>query len=121
MFSDKDTYTLTDSGLIDLDGADAGFLEVNDLITESKSQLLGLEFAGDVSAGEGPVEDGNWASKHTLHGPLGEALSVATPANGHGARAADIGDDDGGSDVSKNEELSDSLHTNQCERTDREP
>lgn len=109
MHEDKNTYTLTDSGLIDLDGADAGFLEVNDFIAESQSQLLGLQFTGDIGTREGPVEDGDWASKHTLHGPLGEALGVATPADGHGARAADIRDDDGGSDVSKDEEFSNGL------------
>ena len=68
--------TFTESGLINLDGADTSLLEINDLVTKSKSQLLGLNLTRDVVTGERPVEDGNGASKHTLHRLVGETLSV---------------------------------------------
>lgn len=51
--------TLADSGLIDLDGEDAGGLEVDDLVAESERELLGLNLAGDINTGERPVEDGD--------------------------------------------------------------
>lgn len=88
------TYTFTDSRLVNLDGADAGLLEVDDLVAKSKSKLLRLEFTGDISTGERPVEDGDRAGQHSLHGALGQALGVGTPLDGDGSRAADIRDDD---------------------------
>ena len=69
------THAFTDGRLVNLDGADAGFLEVNDFVTESESKLLGLKFARDVGTSEGPVENGDRASKHSLHGAFGHALS----------------------------------------------
>lgn len=92
--------TLSDSGLVDLDSLDTGVGEVNDLVSEGKSKLLRLNLLGDISSREGPVKDGNGASKHTLHGLLSEALSVSRPLNGHGRRSGDVRDNDRGSDVS---------------------
>lgn len=68
--------TLSDSGLIDLDGLDAGVGKVHDLVTEGKSELLGLDLLGDIGTGERPVEDGNGTSQHTLHGLVGDLLGV---------------------------------------------
>lgn len=93
--------TLTNGGLVDLDGADAGLLEVDDLVTEGKSKLRALDLPRDISAREGPVEDGNGSSKHAFHGLACEALSVGGPLDGHGVWAADVGDDDGGTDITK--------------------
>ncbi|KAI3484742.1 hypothetical protein L1887_52028 [Cichorium endivia] len=97
--------TLTDGGLVDLDGADTGLLEVDDLVAEGEGDLLGLNLLADVGTGEGPVEDGDGAGEHALHGLLGEALGVRRPADGHGRRAADVRDDDGGADVARAERL----------------
>jgi len=82
-----------------LDGADSSFLQINDLVTEGKSKLLGLQLPRDIGAGERPVKDGDRAGKHTLHWLGGQALGVATPFDGHRVGAADIGDNDGGADV----------------------
>ena len=49
--------TFSDSGLVDLDGLDAGVGEVDDLVTESKCELLGLDFLRDIGTREGPVEN----------------------------------------------------------------
>lgn len=98
---ERSTYAFTDSGFINLNGTDASLLEVDNLITEGKSQLLGLQLPGNVGTREGPVEDGDRSSKHTLHGLGGEALSIATPLDGHGVGTADVGDDDGRSDVAR--------------------
>lgn len=95
------TYTLTDGGLVDLDGVDAGGLEVDDLVTESQSKLLGLELTGDIGTGERPVEDGDWASQHALHGELGQALGVRGPLDSDGSGTADVGDDNWGTDVTE--------------------
>jgi len=93
------TYSFTNSGLIDLDGADTSLLEINDFIAESKGKLLRLQFPGDIGTRERPVEDGDGTSQHSLHGFGSEALSIARPLDGHGGGAADIGDDDGRTDV----------------------
>ena len=98
--------TLTDGGLIDLDGVDAGLLEIDDLVAESKSELLGLELTGDIRARERPVEDGNRSSQHTLHWALRDALGVATPLDGDRTRTADVRNDDGRTNVATNQELS---------------
>ena len=93
--------TFTDGGLIDLDGLDTSLLEVDDFVTESKGQLAGLGLAGDVNTRERPVKDGNGACQHALHGVLGQALGVAAPLDGDGTGAADVGDDDGGTDIAR--------------------
>lgn len=93
--------TLTESGLVDLDGADATLLEIDDLVTESKRELLALDLTGDILTREGPVQDGDRAGKHTLHGLAGQALSVLRPLDSHGLGTADVGDDDGGTDVAR--------------------
>ena len=99
------TYTFTNSRLVDLDGLDAGLLEVADFVAEGEGELTGLDLLGDIRTRERPVEDGHRASQHTLHGPLGEALSIAAPPDGHRARTADIGDDDGRADVTKSRSM----------------
>ena len=93
--------TLTESRLVNLDSLDATLLEINDLVTESESELLALNLTRDIGTREGPVEDGDGSSKHTLHGLLGNALGVLRPLNGDGAGTADIGGDDGGTDVTR--------------------
>ena len=97
--------TLTDGGLVDLDGTNTGLLEVDDLVAEGKGDLLGLHLLADVGTGERPVEDGDGAGKHALHGLLGEALGVRRPADGHGSGTADVRDNDGGTNVARAERL----------------
>ena len=92
--------TLSDGGLIDLDGLDAGVGEVDDLVSKSEGELLRLNLLGDIGSGERPVEDGDRTGKHTLHGLLGKALGVGGPSDGHGLRSGNVRDDNGGSDVS---------------------
>lgn len=92
--------TLSDSWLIDLDGLDTGLGEVDNLVSESESELLGLNLLGDVGSGERPVEDGDRAGKHTLHRLGGKALSVGRPSDGHGLGSGNVRDNDRGSDVS---------------------
>jgi hypothetical protein len=82
-----------------LDGTNASLLKVNNLVTESKSELLGLQLPGNISARERPIENGDRASKHALHGLGGQALSVATPFDSHWVRTAHVGDDDGRTNI----------------------
>ena len=49
--------TLSDGGLVHLDGLDSGIGEVDNFVTESKGELLGLYLLGHVGTGERPVED----------------------------------------------------------------
>lgn len=93
--------TLTESGLIDLDDIDTGLLEVDDLVTEDKSELLSLDGLVDVVTRERPSQAGDGASKHTLHGLLGDRHGVLGLLDGHGGRAGDVTDNDGGSDASR--------------------
>ncbi|KAH9943489.1 golgi-body localization protein domain-containing protein [Epithele typhae] len=93
------TYTLTKSRLINLNGLDASLLQVDDLVAEGEGELLALELTGDIRTREGPVEDSHRTGKHTLHRAAREALSVAAPAHSHRLGAADVGDDNGGTNV----------------------
>ena len=98
---DERTYTLTESRLVDLDSLDTSLLKIDDLVAKRESELLALELARDIGTRERPVEDGDGPSEHTLHGLAGEALSVAGPLDGHGARTADIGDNNGRANVTR--------------------
>ena len=79
--------------------ADASLLEINDLVTQSKSKLLGLQFPRDIGTGERPIQDGDGTGEHAFHRLLSQALSVAAPFDGHGMRAADVRDDDGRTNI----------------------
>ena len=94
------TYTLTDSRFIDLNGLDTSLLQINHLVTEGEGELFGLEFARNVGTGEGPVEDGNRAGQHSLHRLLRDTLRVAAPLDSNRVGTADVGNDDGGADIS---------------------
>ncbi|KAK1242143.1 hypothetical protein MKX07_000129 [Trichoderma sp. CBMAI-0711] len=93
--------TLTESRLIDLDDVDAGGLEVDDLVTQSQSELLGLDGLVDVVTGERPSQAGDGSSQHTLHGLAGDGDGVLGLLDGHGGGAGDVADNDGGSDASR--------------------
>ena len=97
----RPTYTLTDSWLINLNGLDTSLFQIHHFIAEGEGELLGLELTRDIGTGEGPVEDGNWAGQHSLHGFLRNALSVAAPLHGDRVGAADVGDNDGRADISR--------------------
>src|SRR5207244_2538561 len=75
--------------------------KVTNFVPESKGELLGLNLLRDIGTGEGPVEDGNGTRQHALHGLAGLRLGVRGPSDGHGGRAGDVGDNDGGTDVSR--------------------
>lgn len=94
------TYTLTESRLIDLNSLDSSLLEVDDFVTEGKGELLALQFTRDIRSRERPVENCHRPSKHTLHGLLGDALSIAAPLDCNRTGAADVRDQNGGTDVS---------------------
>ena len=98
---DEHTYTLTESRLVDLDSLDTSLLKIDDLVTKRESELLALELARDIGTGEGPVQDGDGASEHALHGLARKALREAAPANGDGLGAADVRHDDRGTDVTE--------------------
>src|SRR5260221_10981316 len=81
-------------------------LEVNDFVPKGEGKLLRLNFTGDVDAREGPVQDGDRPSEHTLHRVLGNTLSVAAPLHSNGARTAYIRDNDGRSDITSEDKPS---------------
>lgn len=93
--------TFTEGRLVDLNSLDASLLEIDDFIAEGKSELLALELTRNIRTREGPVENGDGTSQHTLHGLVGQALSEAAPLNGHGLGTADVRDDNGGTDVTR--------------------
>jgi len=64
--------SLTESGLVNLDDLDTGSLEINNLITESKSELLSLDGLVNIITGERPPQTGDRSGKHTLHRELGD-------------------------------------------------
>lgn len=93
--------TFTESGLIDLDDVDTGSLKVNNLVTESKSELLSLYGLVHVITGERPTETGDGTSKHTLHGLLADAGGVLALLDGHRGRARDVTNDDWWTDAAR--------------------
>ncbi|GKT83088.1 LOW QUALITY PROTEIN: hypothetical protein Ct61P_00938 [Colletotrichum tofieldiae] len=95
--------TLTQSRLVDLDAVDASGLEVDDLVAEGQSKLLGLDGLVDVVTGERPAQAGDGAGEHALHGALGVSSGVLGLLDCHGlvVAARDVTDDDGGTDAAR--------------------
>lgn len=93
--------TLTESRLIDLDDVNAGLLEVDNLVTEGQSKLLGLDGLVNVITGERPSQASDGASQHALHGLVGDLDGVLGLLDGHGSGAGDVADNDGRSDASR--------------------
>lgn len=87
--------TLTQSRLVDLNDLDTSGLQINDLVTEGKGQLLSLDGLVDVVTRERPAEAGDGASKHTLHGLLGDRDGVLGLLDSHGSGTRDITNNDG--------------------------
>jgi hypothetical protein len=86
----NDSYTLTNSRLIDLNSANTSLLKINDLIAEGQGKLLGLQLTRNIRTRERPVQDGNRTSEHTLHRLLADTLCVTAPLDGDGTRTRDI-------------------------------
>lgn len=91
--------TLTEGRLVDLDDIDTSSLEVNDLVAESKSELLSLDGLVDIVTGERPPQAGDGTGEHTLHRLLRLLSSVLGLLDGHRSRAGDVTDDDRGADA----------------------
>ena len=91
--------TLTESRLINLDDIDASLLEVDDLIAESQTKLLGLDGLVNIVTGERPPQAGDGTSKHALHGLLGDGDGVLGLLDGHGSGTRDVTNDDGRTDA----------------------
>lgn len=68
--------TFTESRLVDLDDMDTSSLEINNLVTKGKSELLSLDGLVDIITRERPPETGDRTSEHTLHGLLGEGSGI---------------------------------------------
>ena len=93
--------TLTQSRLVDLDDLDTGSLEVNNLVAQSESELLGLDGLVNVVTGERPAQTGDRASQHTLHGLVGNRHGVLGLLDGHGVGTRDVTNNDGGTDATR--------------------
>lgn len=87
--------TLTERRLVDLDDVDAGLLEVDDFVTESKSKLLSLDGLVNIVTGERPSQAGDGASKHALHGLVRDGDGVLGLLDSHGGRARNVTNNDG--------------------------
>lgn len=91
--------TLTDGRLINLDVDNTSLLQINDLVTDGKGELGADDRAGDVITDEGPLQAGDGASQHTLHGLGGQRLSIDGLFDSHRVDAVDITKDDWGTDA----------------------
>lgn len=49
--------SLSDSGLVDLDGLDTGSLQIGNLVPQSEGELLALNLSRGIGSGERPVQD----------------------------------------------------------------
>ena len=63
---------LSQGGLVDLDGGDAGGLEIGDLVAQGQADLVGDLAERQVVAGEGPRDDRDGTGEHALDGLVGE-------------------------------------------------
>lgn len=88
--------TLAESRLVDLNHSNASGLKINNLVAESKSELLSLDRLVDIVTGERPPEASDGTSKHALHGLGGDGSSELGLLHGHGGGTRDVTDDDGG-------------------------
>ncbi|MCY1409350.1 hypothetical protein D9M71_246980 [compost metagenome] len=79
---------------VDLHDLDARLFQVHHFVTDRQCQLLRLDLARHVLAGEGPHQHGHGAGKHALKGFFGQALGIADPLDSHGLRAAQVAFDD---------------------------
>ena len=86
---------LTQGGLVDLDGGDAGGLKVGDLVAQRQADLVGNLAERQVVAREGPRDDRDGAGEHALDGLVGQGLGVAGPADGHGRGTRNVAPQDG--------------------------
>lgn len=82
--------TFTDSRLVNLNDTDASLLQINNLLTESKSQLEGSQLTWLVITHKRPLQHSNRTSQHTLHNLGGILLSKHRLLHRHGGRTADI-------------------------------
>jgi hypothetical protein len=71
-----------------LQDAAAGLLEVGHLLTEGECDLKGLLTAGQVLAGEGPVEDRHGARQHALDEAARDGLSQTHTQETEGGETA---------------------------------
>lgn len=77
----------------------AGLLQINDLVTNGKGELGADDRARDIVTDKGPLQAGDGAGQHTLHGLGGQGLSEDGLVDGHGVDAVDITKDDWGTDA----------------------
>ena len=96
LVGDGQGQQLAQRGLVDLDDADAGGLEVLDLVTQGQRHLVGGVTEGLVVAHKAPGEDRDGAGEHALDGGVGEGLGERRPFDRDGFRARDIPPQDGG-------------------------
>ena len=97
----RSTYTFADSWLINLNGLNTSFLQIQHLIAESEGELFGLKLTRNIGTREGPVEYGDRAGQHSLHWFLRNTLSIATPLDGNRLGTANVGHNDGWTDISR--------------------
>ena len=84
-----------DGGLVDLDDGDACGFEVAHLVADRPGDLVGGGGAGLVVAHKAPLQDGDGAGEHALHGLGRQALGVLGPGHRHGRGAGHVAVDDG--------------------------
>nr|GMC95624.1 Uncharacterised protein [Ipomoea batatas] len=95
MFCLPKRQTLSQSSFINLNDIDACLLQILYFILNCQSNLVAGFESWLVISNKGPVENGNRASKHSLHWALGHALSSTRPEDSHGFGPAHITIDDG--------------------------
>ena len=100
LLASSQRQTLSDGRLIDLDDCNTSSLQVLDLISQSQTQLQGLDLLRNVISWERPSETGDRTSQHTLDRQLGQGLSVDRLLNGHGLWSRNVTNNDRWSDVS---------------------
>ena len=81
---------LTQCWLIDLNNGNSGVLKIGDFVAQSQTDLISNFSQRQIIAREGPGDDGDRASQHSLNRVIGQRLRVTRPFNSHGVRTDNI-------------------------------
>jgi len=93
-FRAAERQALAQRRLVDLNDADSGALEIQDLLADRERELIARDRARLVVAHEGPVEDRDRAGQHALHRLVGQRLRVPDPLDRHRLGTADVAEAD---------------------------
>ena len=81
---------LAQCGFINLNNRDSSVLQISDLVTQGKTNLVSNLSQRQVITREGPRNDGDRTGQHALNRVRSQRLRIACPFNGHRVRTDNV-------------------------------